>query len=299
MIYILIAVLFIIIFALITKLILMKKDIKKIVDVLDDNFSENNNRQATLNLIDKDLTNLTAKINESLYYQKHLQKEQIRIKDDLKQSISDIAHDLRTPLTVISGNLQMVDEKNMGENDANHLEICKKQIGIVRNMVDEFFEMSVFESDTEKVELSKVNITNQIVQFVIDHEPLITSNGLEPKINLPEKTVNIYANQQLLDRMLSNLLNNIVKYAHNTFSIDVSAVENICKITFSNKIEIGTTVDTDRMFNRNYRASKERKGNSAGLGLYIVKLLADKQDAKVYATQKDDMLFITMEFREI
>lgn len=299
MIYVLIAVPVIIIFALFTKIFLMKRDIRKIANVIDDNFLANNNRQASLNLIDKDLTLLAAKINESLYYQKNLQMEQIRTKNDLKQSVSDIAHDLRTPLTVISGNLQMVDEKNIGESDVNHLEICKKQVGIVRNMVDDFFELSLLESDTEKIELSKVNVTNQIIQFVIDHEPIISSNGLEPKFNFPEKTIMIYANEKLLNRMLSNLLNNIVKYAHNTFVIELSVLDKICKITFSNKIEIGAKIDTDRIFNRNYRASSERKGNSAGLGLYIVKLLADKQEAKVYAKQRDDTLFITMEFKEI
>ncbi|MGN0394448.1 MAG: sensor histidine kinase [Coprococcus sp.] len=281
------------------RLIRIKKQLKNVRTELKLTKNVGYNRQITVDMVDTDITNLATEINHNLDYQKKLKYESEEAKQGLKQSISDIAHDLRTPLTVIKGNLQMLESSNLSDAERIYLDTCNKQADILKVMVDDFFEMSVLESDCGKVELKEINAVSFLMQFVIEHEAVIRSHNLIPDIRLPEKTVFIYADEQLLTRMLNNLLNNVLKYAIDTFCIELTAETDKCRITFSNQISERELFDVKHIFDRTYRGSKERRGNGAGLGLYIVKLLADKQDIEVGASKKDNRLQIDMTFKKI
>ncbi len=259
------------------------------------------NRQVRVALFDRDLTNFATQLNHNLDYQKKLKERAKASEIKMKQAISDIAHDLRTPLTVIKGNLQML-ERNRGfsEKEQMYLNICLEKADTLKDMVDDFFEMSVLESDSTQVQLEEFDMTGLLVQFIIDNEVLIREHNLEPKLQLPDKSVMVHANAQMVMRMLSNLLNNVLKYAKKSFSLRMREVQVgekwLCEITFSNSLESDTSLDMEHLFERTYRGEHARSGSGAGLGLYIVKLLADKQNVEVFATSKEDELEITMQF---
>lgn len=287
-------------------LVSLKRQMKKIQKELLLTKQQSYNRQIRIPLFDKELTDMTIQINDNLDYQRQLKRNAWQAEDQLKKSISDIAHDLRTPLTVVKGNLQMLDTSSMTERNQNYLKICKDKLDVLKDMVDDFFEMSVLESDSTPVSLSEINITNLLMQFVIDHETLIRGHSLNPDIRLPEKSVTILADKQMLERMLGNLLNNVVKYARDSFILAVETdkavtmekpLKNaVCRIIFSNQITDDEDWKPEHLFERTYRGSKERHGSGAGLGLYIVRLLAQKQGAQVYAKKKDGWLEIYMVF---
>ena len=252
------------------------------------------NRQLTVSLIDKDFSALATEMNKNLDYQKQMKLQSERAERNLKQSVSDIAHDLRTPLTVIKGNLQMLEsEGHLSERGEEYLRVCSEKSESMKQMADAFFELAVLESDSTVVTLSKVNITNLLMQFIADNEAVIRSCRLNPDVIFPERTVFAQADEQLLMRMFSNLLNNIVKYAEHDFTVALEATESKCGITFSNPVN-SENIDVEHLFDRTYRADKSRHGTSAGLGLYIVKLLAEKQSAQVDAVLKNNVLKITI-----
>ena len=272
------------------------------------------NRQITVSLFDKSQNELATEINRNLDYQKSMKLEAERSKEQLKQSISDIAHDLRTPLTVVKGNLQMLErEETLSERGREYLRISMERTDSLREMVDDFFEMSVLESDAEAVDLKRIDATAFLMQFVIDNEAVIRDRGLTPKIDLPEKSIFIKADEMLLRRMCNNLLNNVLKYAENEFEIalrcdsmleqekvdispDMNDKDYRVSIVFSNSIPTDSTFDVTQLFDRTYRGDKARPSGGAGLGLYIVKLLADKQGADVSACIEGDMLYMEMKF---
>jgi signal transduction histidine kinase len=281
---------------LILYLLSVRKQLRSIRKELDFTRQQDYNRQVTVTLFDKEVTALAAQINKNLDYQKRLKLETEQAEQQMKQSISDIAHDLRTPLTVIKGNLQMLDKgENIPEASREYLRICMEKSDTLKTMVDDFFEMSVLESDHAPAPLQKVNVTNLLMQFLIDNEAVIRQYGLTPELELPEKSVMILADEQMLVRMFSNLLNNILKYASQSFSVALEIQERTrCKITFSNAIGEERCLDVDHLFDRNYRGDMARRGGGAGLGLYIVKLLAEKQNAEVYAKQEGNRLCVCL-----
>ena len=199
---------------------LLKKQLVIIRKELEATRGEDYNRQLKIALIDDDIEKMTSEINKNLDYQKMLKLEADKSKRQLKQSVSDIAHDLRTPLTVVKGNLFLLSkEENLSERGRESLRVSMEKTDALKEMVDDFFELSVLESDSSAAELKRIDITAFIAQFVIDNESVIRQQGLTPKLIIPEKSVFIMADEKLLTRICNNLLNNIIKYAKDEFAV--------------------------------------------------------------------------------
>lgn len=282
---------------LLIRILRLKRQMRNIKDELPLTQKNNYNRQITVSLIDNDLSEMTIQINKNLDFQKQLKIHTEQAERSLKQSVSNIAHDLRTPLTVIKGNLQLLEkEESISEQGLSYIRVCTEKTEAMKRMADDFFEMSILESERSSAQLSKVNATNALMQFIADNEAVIRTNNLVPDIIFPEKTCFILADEDMLMRMLGNLLNNVVKYAKDAFTVKLEA-DNDCTITFSNRVDPLQQFDTEHLFDRNYRGDKARQGNGAGLGLYIVKLLAEKQGGRVSAERVGDVLYMRIVFK--
>ena len=290
----------ILVFVLI-KLIILKLNIKTMREELSKTKDENYNRNVRVGLLDKNLEMLAAEINKNLDYQRGLKKEAYLSRKQLEQSISDIAHDLRTPLTVVKGNLQMLEKESLSEKGREYLEVSSKKAATLKSMVDEFFELSVLESDSSFVELKELDVIAFLTEFVIENEAVIRQNNLTPEISFPEKGIIIKANKDMMNRVFSNLIGNILKYAKDSFELSVEEISDIkkqlgskagaCHIRIGNKVEDVSAIDIDHIFDRTYRADKARSDGSAGLGLYIAKLLVEKQKGSLSAVIEGDKLY--------
>ncbi len=277
----------------------MKKQLRDIVRELEANRELSYNRQMQVDLFDRDLTDMATELNHNLDFQKQLKLEAEKAEKNIRQSVSDIAHDLRTPLTVIKGNLQMLQmEVQLSEKATQYLNICVQKTDEMRTMADDFFQLSVLESDLESVERKRVDLTAALLQFLAEQEAVIVTRGLEPQVIFPEKSLFVLADEKLLVRMFGNLLNNVMRHAKgSTFQIILQERDTEqCEVVFANAVEPGETLDTTALFDRTYRGSRARSGSGAGLGLYIVKLLARKQDASVSADIRENVLSIRVKF---
>ncbi len=288
----------------------MKKQMRQMSEELKNTRDKDYNRYITLQLMDKDLSDLAAEMNKNLEYQQQLKMETEKSELQLRQSISDIAHDLRTPITVIKGNLQMLKKReDLQDKEKEYLSICSEKTDTLKSMVDEFFELSYLESEDTEVLLKKTDMTEFLAHFILGHEAIILEKGLEPKIELPEKSIFAKVDDQLMTRMLENLFNNILKHATGQFGIalreinpktdaifvkgnEPAAPNNkteeakapSVQIDFSNQVSADENFDLAHLFDRTYRGNKARTGGGpGGLGLYIVKILAEKQNATATA----------------
>ena len=257
---------------------------------------ENYNRQIRTTLNDRDVEKLAVEINENLDYQKNLKLESAGSRRQLEKSISDIAHDLRTPLTVVKGNLQMMRNENLSDKGREYLDISFKKVDTLKEMVDEFFEMSVLESDQNALELRKIDVPVFLSEFIIENEALIREKNLTPNISLPEKSIYIKADSKSLSRVFSNIFGNIYKYAKGGFDAGVEVADGSCVITIANEVSNPEEIDINRIFDRTYRADKARTAGGAGLGLYIAKLLVEKQKGSIEAKLEADKLKFEITF---
>ena len=301
--YILIVVLAIALIVILLWLILIKKNIRELRQELLKTREEAYNRQIKVTLVDNEIEALAAEINKNLDYQKNLKLETENSRRQLEQSISDIAHDLRTPLTVVKGNLQMLEKEDLTKEGREYLDISRRKADTLKGMVDEFFELSVLESENRPVELCKLDATAFLSEIIVENETLIRSHNLVPEITFPEKSIFIKANKEMLSRVFSNLIGNIFKYAEESFelSIEEEGQESLreksrCRIRIGNRVENPNDIDIDHIFDRTYRADKARSDGSAGLGLYIARLLVIKQKGSIEAKLEDGKLIFDIVF---
>ncbi len=279
----------------------MKRQLRNIKEELEATRDKSYNRQVQVDLFDKDLTDMTKELNKTLDYQKQLKLETEKAEKAIRQSVSDIAHDLRTPLTVVKGNLQMLRmEESLSDKGKQYVDTCAGKADEIREMADDFFQLSLLESDLEAVELKRLDMTEKLLQFLSDREALIRAKGMEPEVIFPQKSIFVLADDKLLDRMFGNLLNNVFRHAvGEQFTIrleESTAGAGECSITFANEVEVPETLNIESLFERTYRGDKARSGNGAGLGLYIVKLLSQKQKGRVAAHLKENILEISVYF---
>lgn len=292
----------------------MKRELRKIKEELKETTDKSYNRQVRVDLFDKDLTAMTTQLNKNLDYQKQLKLETEKAEKSIRRSVSDIAHDMRTPLTVMKGNLQMLRmEETLSEKGAQYVDACVLKADEMREMADDFFQLSLLESDLEAVERKRVDMTEALLQFLVTQEAVIRTKGLEPDVVFPQKSIFALADENLLGRMFGNLLNNVLRHAKgDTFQIrleeldatgtgrpsrdTLAVVDSECVITFSNMVDAPETLNVEALFERTYRGEKARTGNGAGLGLYIVKLLAEKQKGRVKARLQENILEISVIF---
>ncbi|MBO5608939.1 MAG: HAMP domain-containing histidine kinase [Eubacterium sp.] len=290
---IIIVVLVLISLMLITRLILIRRNLNEISRELNNTKNEDYNRQLKVTLSDKTVEKLAADMNQNLDYQKSLKMETEKSRRQLEQSISDIAHDLRTPLTVIKGNLQMLEREELSDKGREYLDISRRKADTLKGMVDEFFELSVLESESKPVELCKLDLIGFLSEFIIENETLIREKDLSPKITFPERTIYVRASKEMLSRVFSNLITNILKYAKDDFELvveqdDGENAQAVVKV--SNHVDDPSAIDIEHIFDRTYRADKARSDGSAGLGLYIAKLLVEKQKGSIQAYINEDLL---------
>ncbi|MBQ8950189.1 MAG: HAMP domain-containing histidine kinase [Eubacterium sp.] len=271
-------------------IIIIKRNINETAEELAKTRDEEYNRHVRITLTDKSVEKLAAEINKNIDYQKSLKLETEQSRQSIKQSVSDIAHDLRTPLTVIKGNLQMLEKEELSPKARENLRISEQKADTLKEMVDEFFEMSVLDSDSSSVILEKIDIVGFLAEFVIENETLIREKGLTPEINFPGKSVYVMADRKMLGRVFSNLMTNILKYAEESFFLTVEGADEGCSILLGNKVRDPEAIDVERIFDRTYRADKARSVGGAGLGLYIAKLLVEKQKGTIDARPDGDNL---------
>ncbi len=293
--------------ALCIRLILLKMNIRNITGELKKTRDADYDRQITVALIDRDMTAMAVELNRNLDHQKSLKLKEEAARKQLEMSVSDIAHDLRTPLTVVKGNLQMLESEKLSAEGRQCLNVSRRKAESLKAMVDEFFELSVIESDGEMAKLTKTDIVDHLAGFLIDHENMIRDKGLTPDIDFPDRAVFVMMNSEMSSRVFSNLLTNICRYAKGGFYIRIAEEVGIntaaadtgadrIYVVIGNRVETKDDIDTERIFDRSYRADKARRSGSAGLGLYIAKLLMEKQQGSVSAAIIGDRLEFTLAF---
>ncbi|MCR4599053.1 MAG: HAMP domain-containing histidine kinase [Acetatifactor sp.] len=279
------------------RLFLIKSDLRHMRMELEKTREESYNRNLRVTISDREVEKLAAEINQNLDHQKELKRETERSRRQLEQSISDIAHDLRTPLTVVKGNLQMLESEPLSEQGREYIKVSSKKAETLKRMVDEFFELSVLESDSKPVELRSLDVIEFLSEFIIENETLIRQHALTPEIKFPEKSVTALANRECLTRVFSNLMGNVFKYAKEGFELQVSQEGEHCKIRMGNRVEDPAAIDVEHIFDRTYRADKARSDGSAGLGLYIARLLLTKQKGSISAVLEDGKLYFDIELQ--
>lgn len=280
----------IIIFILITKIYLLKKSAREITNQLDEKLSADTNTLIDISSGDKDMCRLTSNLNERL---KVLRSERIRYQQgdtELKNAVTNISHDLRTPLTAISSYLDLLEMNP--EKSAEYTKIIRERIESLNQLTEELFRYSVITSPENSDIIEPVVINNVLEESILSYYAVLYEHGINPEIDITDKPVIRNISRNAICRVFANLLNNAVKYSDGDLHISMT---DKGLITFANKSAELNEVQTKRLFDRFYTIENARK--STGLGLSIARVLIEQMNGTIFAEYSNNTLFIRIEIR--
>lgn len=276
---------------IVIRFISIKKQLRKIKIQL--------NKKERINIIlnDKDVEKIAESFNIFLQEQKQLEINIRNREENLKQSISNISHDLRTPLTAIRGYITLLE--NCTEEERNmYIGILSKKSEELNNLLNNFYELSIFDNDSYQIDIKAIDIVEIIMGTVISNYALIKNKEIEIDNRLPSKPIEVQGEEVVCSRIIQNLVSNAMKYSTGYISIELKEFDEYVIFKIRNSVSDLTQDDLKYLFDRFYTADKSRNRSGSGLGLFIVKVLLDKIDGEVYEVSlNDDILSISILFR--
>lgn len=227
-------------------------------------------------------------------------KEQVQSQNLKTELISNVSHDLKTPLTGIKNYVELLNDPNISEKDKkSYLERLNQYTDRLSILITDLFEVSKANSGNIDLEYSNINIIEFIEQVCAENEELLQTKNLQLVTHLPEKDVIVSLDGNKTYRIFENLFTNISKYAlENTrVFLDVKDIGNSVVITMKNTSKAPLDFNND-ITERFVRGDKSRHEAGSGLGLAIVKSFTEVQNGTFMIETDGDLFKSILSFRK-
>ena len=293
MLYVII-ILSIIVLFLLVRLLVLKREMKRVIWEMRNNPDKNN---MNCDFIDADLQNMIVEVNNLYDHIMRIKADSKKDEKKIKESIALISHDMRTPLTSIIGYLQVAKKTEDSKEKDFDIDIALDRARYLNNLVNDFFEISLIESDQVDIILEKVNICELICEEILAESPEIDKKRIEPKFPQAEENIFVNADRQKLVRVIQNLISNAVKYSNDRLDFYIEN-GNMETVTIKIQTDSSEDVDTDKIFDRFYQKDSSRTKGGAGLGLYICKEFVERMGGTISAVQEENTFEIILELKK-
>ena len=272
------------------KIRMMQKSMGELCECLSEHLSSDTNQLITISSSDKHVRHLASEITKQLTELRRQRRQYINGDRELKDAVTNISHDLRTPLTAICGYLDLLEAEEMTDNTRRYVERIANRTEALKALTEELFRYSVISSVSD-LNYETVNLGRVLEDTLISCYGAFEQKNITPNISLPDSTVSRSLDKSALSRIFGNIISNAVKYSDGDFAV---AMTESGEITFSNTASELSSVDVGKLFDRFYTVDSARK--STGLGLSIAKLLTERMGGSISADYKENMLSITLSF---
>lgn len=216
--------------------------------------------------------------------------------DELKETITNISHDIRTPLTSLSGYFELLQNTENEEERERYSEIIKDRINSLKDMLEQLFTYVKLQNGDYTFEMEELDINNEISKVLISFYEQFRRNGIEPVINISEENVAKKLNKMAFRRIFENIIKNSLEHGRNYFEFNMENDKERIIFTIKNDIKNGENIELDRVFNRFYKADMSRSQTSSGLGLAVAHDMVEKMNGTISAELSDDLFIIRVIF---
>ena len=244
----------------------------------------------------KELADQIQILNDSL---KSTQKTYAKQDAALRETITNLSHDIRTPLTSLDGYFQLLASQDLTpEKKEYYLKIIRNRIESLNDMLNELFTYAKLQDANYEIELSELDVTALTADIIVSFYDVIAEKGEEPEIHLPEEPVVIMGNREAYSRIVQNIIKNALVHGK---KLSVKLEKGVSGVIFECSDELlnpDMDIDTSKIFERFYKADKARtNAKGSGLGLAITKELVERMGGKIYAECAGDVFSIKVVFR--
>ncbi|KMY50109.1 sensor histidine kinase [Peribacillus loiseleuriae] len=248
-----------------------------------------------------ELSQLAANIN---YMSKELENKfehERQIENEKNELITNISHDLRTPLTSIIGYVDLLKQKEYqdGEQLYEYLEIIYSKSQSFRNRIDELFEYTKLTSHDLQLNFTEVELGGLLEQIIGEYMPILEKEGLDIQKSITQEDIYVSMDIEKMVRVYDNLLMNVLKYSMkpSLLKVNLHTVGIKAILSISNQVENLPVQDVTKLFERFYRADKARTDDGgSGIGLAISKRIIELHGGTIEADYQEGWLTFTIEY---
>lgn len=315
-----------IIIMLCAKIVLMRKAAYEMREGISDRLKTDTNTLLDIASRDKAMCALAESLNDELRVLRRQRQTYCQGNLALKEAVTNISHDIRTPLTAIRGYLELMEGEEKSDNITRYLSIITERTEILSQLTEELFQYTfavsiaspeLTENDNgaglgrdtrgkgaepssdgnrseisgSQQEVTEEDLGRLIEECVLAAYAALIQKGIKPDIRLPENKVKCKLNTKATRRILANILSNAIKYSDGDLHITLS---DQGEVIFANHAASLDAVQTGRLFDRFYTV--ENAKTSTGLGLAIAKQLTEQMGGSITAWYEEGMLYLKLGF---
>lgn len=287
---ILIGILVLIILVLSAKIYFLRKSAREISEAFRDRLTADTNTLIDISSRDPRMRNLASEINNGLRILRDERHRYLLGDTELKEAVTNISHDIRTPLTAIGGYLDLLEREEINDNARRYFSQIRNRTEVLISLTEELFGYSMVKSATN-LKTERLDVVRLLEESLLSFYAVMKERGIEPKIELPTEPVIRELDKSAVNRVFSNIISNALKYSDGDLSVSMT---DSCKITFSNTASKLDAVTAGRLFDRFFTV--ESGQNRTGLGLSIAKTLTESMGGTIDIAFENGQLHIETEF---
>ncbi|WP_117161008.1 sensor histidine kinase KdpD [Paraliobacillus sp. X-1268] len=235
----------------------------------------------------KALRKLLVEVNQLLDYHQEYIADNTRMRMSMNRMLTNVSHDLKTPLTVVLGyleNLQYDKDYTSEERNALLAKVSVKVIDVA-SLINKFFDLAKLESGDWQLDSKRIHINEVCRKVIVGYHDTLIHKGFDVEIDIPKEPLYLYGDEDALIRILNNLLSNAIRYGQdgNFVSLKLYDDNELVTIEVTDKGKGILHSDQDRIFERLYtvKDSKSEFTQGSGLGLTISKRLTEQMQGKL------------------
>lgn len=265
----------------------LRTEIKYIRNKLRKVVNEETGERLLLNTEDKYIKSLLIQINRLLDHNQKIKGNYNSIELSMRKMLSNISHDLKTPLTVILGYIEMInnDKSLTSEKVMSLLKTVNLKTVEVLALINRFFELVKLESGDKKLNSSRIDICEVSRKIILDYYEILISKEFEVVIDIPDDSVFVSGDEDAIERVLNNLITNAIQYGSDgkMVGLKIRITDNDVFVEISDKGKGINEMHKDRVFERMYTLEDSRNTNyqGSGLGLTITKRLVEQMEGSI------------------
>ena len=274
------------------KYILLKLSLNKLYKDFELIINSDTNNLLTISCNDKNLKEFINKLNKNLKKLRKLELEYNQGNINLKHTITNISHDLRTPLTAIRGYLDILDKKNFTKEQIKYFNIINTKVNDLVNLTEELFNYSKILDKAYLIKKEQVCLNIVLEEALCSYYDLFKNNNIIPKIDITSNKIIKEIDLICFKRIIENIISNLLKYSNKSIYIKL---DNTGSITFINKTKKLDKVSVGKIFDRYFTVESSKKSN--GIGLSIAKELVILNNGEITAKYINNKLIIKIVFK--
>ena len=283
---------------LVVILVFYRRQIRKIGRKLEFLKDNRTNLRLTSDLPLGETNELIDGINAVLDESREIRERARRSETQLKETITNLSHDIRTPLTSLDGYFQLLQQSDSEEERKKYVEIIQSRISSLKEMLEELFTYARLQDADYTLETGRIDFGKCVCDTVFAFYDEFQRRGIDPKVDFCGGHLFVRANEEAVRRALQNLIRNALVHGHTGLSLELVHENGKAVFRCSNDVEHPEEIDIGRVFGRFYKADSARTHTSTGLGLSIAQELVERMGGEIYAKLEGGRFIVEMIFAE-